>query len=287
MSDAPAATTTAQVLLVEGEGALAEPLATQESLRGVRLDRAFDTAEALECLQTTAYEVVVTDPATSVTAHVPFIEDVRHFDRRARVIVLAPQCSQADLIAALRMQAFVCCSAPFDAGDVAAWIGEAARSPGESDGIEVLAALPDWVSLRVSSRRITAERLVRYLTEYHADLADTVRQDMITAFREMLLNAMEHGAQFDPDKRIEVSMARTSRSVRCYLRDPGPGFSRENLAHAAVGSLDGDPMAHAVRRSELGLRPGGYGILLVSQLVDELVYNERGNEVIIVKHTGQ
>ena len=33
------------------------------------------------------------------------------------------------------------------------------------------------------------------------------------------------------------------------------------------------------------MRPGGFGILLVRNLVDELVYNERGNEVILIEYT--
>jgi anti-sigma regulatory factor (Ser/Thr protein kinase) len=33
------------------------------------------------------------------------------------------------------------------------------------------------------------------------------------------------------------------------------------------------------------MRPGGFGILLSKQLVDELIYNEAGNEVLLVKHT--
>jgi anti-sigma regulatory factor (Ser/Thr protein kinase) len=32
------------------------------------------------------------------------------------------------------------------------------------------------------------------------------------------------------------------------------------------------------------MRPGGYGIVLVQQIVDELVYNQRGNEVIVIKY---
>jgi anti-sigma regulatory factor (Ser/Thr protein kinase) len=44
-------------------------------------------------------------------------------------------------------------------------------------------------------------------------------------------------------------------------------------------------MAHFDKRQELGMRPGGFGILLVRNLVDELVYNERGNEVILIKYT--
>ncbi len=37
-------------------------------------------------------------------------------------------------------------------------------------------------------------------------------------------------------------------------------------------------------RDAKGLRPGGYGVLLVQKLVDELIYNEKGNEVLLVKY---
>ena len=32
------------------------------------------------------------------------------------------------------------------------------------------------------------------------------------------------------------------------------------------------------------LRPGGYGVLLPKHLVDELMYSEKGNEVLLVKY---
>jgi anti-sigma regulatory factor (Ser/Thr protein kinase) len=40
-------------------------------------------------------------------------------------------------------------------------------------------------------------------------------------------------------------------------------------------------------RQEKGLRPGGFGILLASQVVDELIYNERHNELIFVKYVDE
>jgi hypothetical protein len=32
------------------------------------------------------------------------------------------------------------------------------------------------------------------------------------------------------------------------------------------------------------MRPGGFGILMAKKLVDELLYNEQGNEVLLVKY---
>lgn len=33
-----------------------------------------------------------------------------------------------------------------------------------------------------------------------------------------------------------------------------------------------------------GLRPGGFGLLLAKKLVDELIYSQQGNEVLLVKY---
>ena len=41
---------------------------------------------------------------------------------------------------------------------------------------------------------------------------------------------------------------------------------------------------HVEIRAEKGQRPGGFGILMSRTLVDELLYNERGNAVLFVKY---
>ena len=37
-------------------------------------------------------------------------------------------------------------------------------------------------------------------------------------------------------------------------------------------------------REELGIRPGGFGLLMTKAAADELFYNEAQNEVIFVKY---
>ena len=51
-----------------------------------------------------------------------------------------------------------------------------------------------------------------------------------------------------------------------------------------INNPDHDPVHHAAARDAKGLRSGGFGILLTRQLVDELVYNERHNELLFVKY---
>ncbi|MGD0165563.1 MAG: histidine kinase, partial [Candidatus Sulfotelmatobacter sp.] len=62
------------------------------------------------------------------------------------------------------------------------------------------------------------------------------------------------------------------------------GFSLGAPPHAAISNPDGSPVKHLEYREEQGQRPGGFGILMSRHLVDELLYNERGNAVLAVKY---
>jgi anti-sigma regulatory factor (Ser/Thr protein kinase) len=95
---------------------------------------------------------------------------------------------------------------------------------------------------------------------------------------------MEHGCNFDPTQYVEVSYVRTSRMVLCRIKDPGEGFSLEEIRHAAVNNPPEDPAAHIAVRDQQGMRPGGFGVMLAKHLVDDLVYGEKGNEVLLVKY---
>ena len=68
------------------------------------------------------------------------------------------------------------------------------------------------------------------------------------------------------------------------VRDPGPGFSFERLRHAAVLNPPDSPAEHLLNREALGMRPGGFGILMTRSMVDELLYNEAGNEALLIKY---
>ena len=58
----------------------------------------------------------------------------------------------------------------------------------------------------------------------------------------------------------------------------------ENIYHAPVGQSPDDPVAHMHVREAKGIRPGGFGLLMVRASVDELIYNEKRNEVVFVKY---
>jgi len=151
-------------------------------------------------------------------------------------------------------------------------------------GIEVVSLLPGWVELRVPSDLAVISPLQELVAQLEAGLSPEVSEAISRAVREMLYNAVEYGGHFDPAALVEVKLIRLEHAFICRIKDPGDGFDPCTLDHAAINNPNDNPVRHASVREEKGLRGGGFGILLVRQLVDELVYNERHNEVQFVKY---
>jgi anti-sigma regulatory factor (Ser/Thr protein kinase)/DNA-binding NarL/FixJ family response regulator len=273
----------ARILMVAPGDGLLKALRASPLLKGHSVDVAAGDTDAIRRLRGRAFDVLITAPDTDIDEDAAVLDEVRAVRPGVRFVILAPRTTPEQVIAALRQRVFACFSAPFDASEIADMVARAVDAEEWKDGIEVLSATPSWIHVRVNCRLLSAERLVNFFTELRSDVPEAPRDDFMFAFREVLVNAMEHGGGFDPDQVVEVTAVRTARTMVFYLRDPGPGFDFAALTHAAVTHPDA-PLAVAEGRARSGLRPGGFGLLLARQIVDEMIHNERGNEVILIKH---
>jgi anti-sigma regulatory factor (Ser/Thr protein kinase)/ActR/RegA family two-component response regulator len=251
---------------------------------GVDLHFCHGTADALRQLGTLSYDVLVATQGDSPDEDLARLGAFREARPGLRVILLSAERRQDAVIDAIRHDVFAYFSAPFDRDEVRSMIRRALEADERCNAITLLSASRQWLAVRVSSRLLTAERLVQFMKELRTDLDDPDRDDLMLAFREVLLNAMEHGAGFDPEKVVEVHAVRTARSLIFCFRDPGPGFRGRPLPHAAISYEPGDALSHTEHRADVGMRPGGFGILLARHYADELIWNEAGNELIMVKH---
>lgn len=241
-------------------------------------------ADALQRLRARSFGVVLTSPDSAVDEDLALLNEIRRIRPGVKCIVLARGSTPDEVIAALRAHVFACFTPPFDSDEIIAMARKAASDNQWGDDIQVLTAKPGWVSLRVNCRLATAERLMTFAKELSSRLPENTRQEMMYALREILLNAMEHGAAFNPEQVVEVTAVRTARSMVFYVRDPGAGFRREEVDHAATANPSDDPAAHLANREEEGMRAGGFGLLLAAGTVDELIYSEIGNEVLLIKY---
>ena len=273
----------ARILMIAPDEALMKALRASPLLEGHSIEAARGETDALRQLRRRAFDVLVTAPDTCLEEDEAILDEVRVVRPGVRIVLLAPQATPEEVIVALRARVFACFSSPFDASEIADMVARAVEAEQWKNGIQVVSATPDWISVLVNCRLLSAERLVNFLTELRSDVPQSPRDDFMFAFREVLLNAMEHGGGFDPDQVVEVMAVRTARTLVFYLRDPGPGFDFAALPHAAVTRPD-NPLAVAEAREGSGLRPGGFGLLITQRIVDEMIHSERGNEVILIKH---
>jgi CheY-like chemotaxis protein/anti-sigma regulatory factor (Ser/Thr protein kinase) len=271
------------VLLVDSDPEVHRSLVGSLQRDDRRVDELYDGHEALAQLRATPYDVLVAGQGRNGLDGLKLLRRARAIRSDLKVIVTG-EADPTHVLNAIRHRAYGYFHQPLSPGPVADMVQQALDSGEWKDDIRVVSARPEWVTLDVRCKLEAAERTTHYLREVQCDLPMQAGEDIAVAFRELLMNAIEHGGKYDPRKRVRLSLVRTSRSVIFHIHDPGTGFSLDFLPHAAISNPVGAPTKHVEIRAEQGQRPGGFGILMSRNLVDELLYNERGNAVLFVKY---
>jgi len=271
------------VLLVHADPRIEELLASVLDPGAWVIHRAPDNASALVLAETKRFDLILTGEKTSGAEDVELLRRIRRIRPHTRLIILTSESTPEDVIASMREHAFSYFSNPFSPDAFADMIRIATEGPCWDDGIEVVSATPEWIRILARCELKTADRLLQFLDEI-SDLPDTERHQVATAFREMLLNAIEHGGKLDPNNYVEIDYVKARRMVTCRIADPGPGFAPDDVPHAAISNPADDPIRHVALREAQGMRPGGFGVLLARQLVDQLIYSQDGNEVLLIKY---
>jgi len=271
------------VLLVDADDQVHSLLSTVFKPGEWAIQHAPDNATALAMARVKAFDLILTSEKTSGREDIGLLRTIRTVRPHTRLIILTNESAPADVIDAMRQRAFSYFSAPFSMDVLADMIQKAVEGPCWDDGIEIISATPEWIRLLARCDRKTAERVLQFFNEI-ADLPEPERGAVGMAFREMLLNAIEHGGGLDPTKNVEIAYVRARHMVTCQINDPGPGFTLDEIPHAAIANPAEDPVRHVGYREAQGMRPGGFGVLLAQKLVDQLIYGQDGNEVLLVKY---
>ncbi len=147
---------------------------------------------------------------------------------------------------------------------------------------------------------ITAEevshRLVRNLVKFiDQKLVDLLR----IGLREIIINAIEHGnlnitfdeksevtmsdhymdfimnRRLEPtyrDRKVTIEYSLTPKRVAYKIADDGSGFDHARILSKTASSVNDEMLAH------------GRGITMALNIFDEIKFNKRGNQVLLVKH---
>ncbi len=257
----------------------------EEVLSDVQIERVGDNQALLSTIEAQPADLVLTSRENSGNENVEVLRRIQKLSApgSTKVIILARDSRRDDVIGAMRARAFCYFSKPYFEAAFDEILRHAASSAEWEDSIQVSSATPAWLRVIARCELATADRLIQFMNEI-SDLEAKERESMGFAFKEILMNAMEYGGKFNRDRLVEASYVRGKRMILYRIRDPGDGFSLEELTHAAISNPPEDPVRHLEVRDSMGIRPGGFGVLLSKKLVDDLIYSEQGNDVLLIKY---
>jgi serine/threonine-protein kinase RsbW len=89
------------------------------------------------------------------------------------------------------------------------------------------------------------------------------------AVEEALMNAIKHGNQRDPEKKVSVDTKISADLLRIEVEDEGPGF-------------DPDDVPDPTLEENLEL-PSGRGLMLMRTFMSRVEFNDKGNGVLMEK----
>ena len=139
----------------------------------------------------------------------------------------------------------------------------------------------DWIEFEIDNDiRFVKEinSLVEKLMS-RSKLSSTEIYKLEYSFKEMLQNAWEHGNSKDVHKKIQISYVLFDDRLVIKITDEGRGFILDNVEDPTL-----DPIGAMQRRQSEGKRAGGWGITSVRKIMDELLFSDRGNVVLMVKY---
>lgn len=244
---------------------------------------ASNNASALVMAKIENYDLILTNIATTCAEDVDMLRRLRTVRPHSRVIILVKEWMPGDLLRAIRNHAFSYFTLPIAKDDLRDMIEQALHEPVWDDGIEMVQGSPEHVALAVRCDLGTLDRLTQFMRESVA-LPPHECEEVAFAFREIVMNAMEHGGKFDPQKFVEIGYLKSKRMVMCRVKDPGEGFSMEEIRAAELGGPIADYSEQTRGGKDADLPISGLGILIAQKFVDELIFSERGNEAFLIKY---
>jgi CheY-like chemotaxis protein len=271
------------ILIVEDDPAIVDLLVELMGDEEHAISVAQDGVDAFERLRQERYDLLICDIWIPGMSGLQLLHAIKELPEQVHVIIMTADDTPEVMLRAVREHAHQFVSKPFKLDEMQRLIR--ATLSGPLPPIEVISAKPQWVEFLVPCEIRSVDRIQGLMSKLKADLPPESREALIQAFRELLMNAIEWGGELDATRKVRISYLRAKRMILYRIADPGKGFTFQEVAHAAVGSAPSEfPFAHMQVREEKGLRPGGLGIMMTKQMVDELLYNEAQNEVVFVKY---
>lgn len=293
------------VLVVEDSATQATEIKMMLEARSHHVQLAVDGRAALESLARVAPDVVVTDLDMPHMTGLELVEQMQVGYPQVPAILITAQGSEALAVQALRHGAAAYVPKSMMASLLDATIRDVlgVLRADRSYARLIDSLVHNRMTFRLPSEPFLIAPLVDLVVQMIAGMRLLSNNEIVrfsSAFDHALQNGMLHGnleltraqvGEFrqsfsqgvEPDflvqrreqkpygdRRLDIDVQVTETVIRCHVRDEGPGFDT-----TIIPSSQSTDSIHC---------DDGRGLVLLTSFMDEVVYNDRGNEVTLMKH---
>jgi serine/threonine-protein kinase RsbW len=232
-------------------------------------------ARALERLEREDFDLVVSDlSAQDLSAGEPdAVQLIAEIGKKSRApVVVSTDAAAVNVRKAFKVGATNYLQRPYDQADLEKIIDKAlSYKLRRVENAPPLPEVREVIDIELPSDVAYMDGVLSYLVDRVAKfgIIRPAASNIFVALDEALTNAIRHGNAEDRSKKVRISAEISARGARFTIADEGPGFDV-----AAVP----DP-----REPANLFKPSGRGVMLIHHIMDEVRFNERGNEITMVK----
>jgi anti-sigma regulatory factor (Ser/Thr protein kinase)/CheY-like chemotaxis protein len=275
-----------RLLVVDSDALLPDSLLKElkASLSETLISTVTSREQALELMAISSYEAAVVEIHSASPEDISFLQKIKLLCANISIIVLAHNNDSKLALQLFSLQIFAFMQKPPNDMQLIELIKAAIETATEGDGLKIISASPSWVEVVIPAHLNYIGRLSSFWQSFMEEMCEKELLRMLYAFRELIHNAIEHGSRFSPLKKAIIRYIKSKKAIVFYIEDEGEGFSLDCLPHAAISNKKSAPLEILQYRKQIGMRPGGLGISTVLTIADELIYNQRGNAVMMLKY---
>lgn len=238
--------------------------------------------EVINKLSNDNFQVIIYSCENNFADISHFLENLLTFS--IKIILLWDKNDPAVLLHFLSHGVFACPNKQINSTELSELVQCACDTYDHKDELQLISCKIDWIEWIIPSQSYYIPRISNWIHRFLFRLSNKDAVKLMYAFRELLQNALEHGNHYLPDKKILVRYNLGHNCIIFFIQDEGNGFDLSSLPHALVGKTKKKTMEVMMYRKRKGMRPGGLGIASIFSIADEVIYNQTGNGVLIIKY---
>jgi len=249
-----------------------------EILAELRLNpvTAGDGVEALEKIRTRKIDLIITDLMMPNLDGFELINRTRQLNTNIPIAVISGHGEVKNVVSALSRGAFNFITKPFTIKEIEQVVKRGLRLREFSLGTHrLLEGIRNTTEMEVPNYPHLIPSAALYIIrecQWRGIEDESLLSNISICVDELLHNALIHGNDLDESKKIMVRLVFDNERFTMQVEDEGEGFDY----HTVLSAFQEDAETLPAKR----------GLFIVNYLMDGLSFNQKGNQVTMVKHLG-